>query len=228
MARIGVRAQAMHLLPSRGALTAGEVLATSAAMPFRHLRIEAEGGIAHLITFYPPAPGDQLQALASGTSGVTLVDKLGDATLALGTMRLQGAIGIPVVLALCWVVIALRHGATAALTVMLPTLVGVAWAIPLASLVGTPVSGLTFMALLIVTGVGVNYGIFIRECGVNNVGTAAAIAACATTTLLSFGLLAFSRMPALSWIGSTLVAGILVTLLFSPIAGANPRRQTIQ
>jgi predicted exporter len=58
MARIGVRAQAMQLLPSRGAVTAGEVLATSTAMPFRHLRINAEGGIAHLITFYPPAPRD--------------------------------------------------------------------------------------------------------------------------------------------------------------------------
>ena len=50
---------------------------------------------------------------------------------------------------------------------------------------------------------------------------AGVIASC-LTTLLSFGLLAFCSMPALSWLGTTLSFGILVSFLLTPLALTAP------
>lgn len=79
------------------------------------------------------------------------------------------------------------------------------------------------MGLMLVLGVGVNYAIFLREgeLRAGNDARMAAIAVAGTlmsaaTTLLSFGLLAFSGMPSLRAFGLTLTTGIAVSLLLAP------------
>jgi len=65
--------------------------------------------------------------------------------------------------------------------------------------------------------VGVNYAIFLREGGVRAAATLAGVLLSAGTTLLSFGLLAFSSMPALSGFGLTLLLGIGIAVVLSPM-----------
>ena len=73
------------------------------------------------------------------------------------------------------------------------------------------------MALMLVLGVGVNYAIFLREGGQRAAATLAGVLLSAGTTLLSFGLLAFSSMPALSGFGLTLLVGVGIAVLLAPM-----------
>ena len=77
------------------------------------------------------------------------------------------------------------------------------------------------MALMLVIGVGVNYAIFLREglCkgGTHAAASLAGVLLSAGTTLLSFGLLAFSSMPALASFGLTLLIGVGIAVLLAPI-----------
>lgn len=81
---------------------------------------------------------------------------------------------------------------------------------------GTPFTLFNLMALMLVLGVGVNYAIFLREGGMYAAATLAGVLLSAGTTLLSFGLLSFSSMPALSGFGLTLLIGIGIAVLFAP------------
>jgi len=74
------------------------------------------------------------------------------------------------------------------------------------------------MALLLVLGVGVNYSIFLMEGRTRPGTTGVAVLLSASTTVLSFGLLAFSGTPALAGFGATLLTGIAVTVLATPLA----------
>jgi predicted exporter len=80
-----------------------------------------------------------------------------------------------------------------------------------------PLSLFNIMALMLVLGVGVNYSIFLREGGVHAAASLAGVLLSAGTTLLSFGLLAFSSMPALSSFGLTLLIGVGVAVILAPI-----------
>ena len=73
------------------------------------------------------------------------------------------------------------------------------------------------MGLMLVLGVGVNYAIFLREGGVRAAATLAGVLLSAGTTLLSFGLLAFSSMPALAGFGLTLLVGVGMAVLLAPM-----------
>jgi len=90
---------------------------------------------------------------------------------------------------------------------------GIAAALALTGYTGAPFTLFGVMALMLVLGVGVNYAIFLVE-GRGREGPAfVAVLLSAATTVLSFGLLAFSGTPALAQFGRTLVAGIGVAVL---------------
>jgi predicted exporter len=81
---------------------------------------------------------------------------------------------------------------------------------------GTPLNLFNLMGLVLVLGVGVNYAIFLREGGVRAAATLAGVLLSAGTTMLSFGLLAFSSMPVLSSFGLTLLVGVSIAVLLAP------------
>ena len=95
---------------------------------------------------------------------------------------------------------------------------------------GEPISLFNVMALLLVLGIGVDYALFFRETGLESPATLLAITMSSFTTVLAFGLLAFSETTAVHAFGLTVLIGILVAFLLSPIAGwqitNRPERQT--
>jgi predicted exporter len=102
--------------------------------------------------------------------------------------------------------------------VLLPTLLGIAAALAAAGYAGRPLTLFSIMALMLVLGVGVNYSIFLMEGRARSGTTFVAVSLSAATTILSFGLLAFSSTPALARFGATLLVGIAVAVLLSPLA----------
>ena len=78
--------------------------------------------------------------------------------------------------------------------------------------VAQPLSMFHLVALLLVVGVGLDYGLFFNRItgdGSEFEQTVRALAVCAISTTLVFGLLSLSQTPVLHAIGSTVTVGVV-------------------
>ena len=200
-------------------LTPQAWVASPTAAPFRHLWLGRAGeGYASVVVPAGAADNRALEALATDVPGVTFVDKAASVSRLFAQYRSVLSYGLGVALLLVLGVLSWRYGLRGGAAVLLPAGLGIAAAVALAGYAGSSVTLFNVMALLLVLGVGVNYSIFLVE-GRSRAGTTGiAVALSAATTMLSFGLLAFSGTPALAGFGGTLLAGIAVTVLGAPLS----------
>ncbi|MFT4179582.1 MAG: hypothetical protein QM612_08995 [Thermomonas sp.] len=208
-------------------LTAQAFLASPASQPLRQLWLGDVGGQVTSVVMVndlsrPNALAD-LRAAAEGLPGVRWVDRSADFSRLLGHYRrlMSGLllVGVALVLAALW----LRYRQQA-WRVLTPTLLAVALTLGLLGLLGQPLQLFNVLALLLLLGMGIDYGIFLIE----HRGDASAwLAVCvgAASTWLSFGLLALSQTPALRAFGLTLLFGIGQVWLISPLFRPLPNPQ---
>jgi predicted exporter len=76
------------------------------------------------------------------------------------------------------------------------------------------------MALILVLGIGLDMGIFLTETD-EAPHTWLAVSLSTVTSLLAFGLLAFSDTPVLHHFGLTVAIGLLLVWLFAPLVRQN-------
>lgn len=202
-----------------------DFLALNESTPFRHLRLLHEGKVRHIVTLRDVKDAAAIRVKLGEATDATLVDKASSISGLLGDVRRKGALWLGLALLLALATLSLRYGIARAALLLLPTAIGMAWAPLLASVCGVPFSIFGLMALILVLGVGVNYSIFLWEGGTNSKSALAGVIASCLTTLLSFGLLAFCSMPALSWLGTTLGFGILLSFLLTPLALAGNTKE---
>lgn len=156
----------------------------------------------------------QLAAAAEALPGVRWVDKAGEVSALLGRYRwamtaLLLAGHVAVLAALCW-----RYRA-AAWRAWLPTAAASLLAVASLGWLGEPLQLSNVLALLLLLGIGVDYGIFLLEH--QGDGTAwLAVVLGAASTWLAFGLLALSGTPALHSFGLTLLLGVALVWALSP------------
>lgn len=103
--------------------------------------------------------------------------------------------------------------------VVLPSWCGGALTLGLLSLAGVELNLLHMVGLLLVLGMGIDYGIFLVDAERTRATPAAllGIALACCSTLLSFGLLAISTMPALRALGQTVAVGVCANVLLAPL-----------
>ncbi len=208
-------------------LAIDEWLKSLLSVPFRHLwlgRMEAVAGTTASADTYASIVQPQgirdlarLAKAADGLPGVTFVDKVGSVSHLFQEYRQWGALWLSGALVLVYGVLYLRYGLMQAFFMLLPTLLSIAVVLGGFGYMKTPLTLFNTMGFMLVLGVGVNYAIFLREGGVNAAATLAGVLLSAGTTVLSFGLLAFSSMPALSGFGTTMLLGIGVSVLLAPM-----------
>jgi predicted exporter len=90
---------------------------------------------------------------------------------------------------------------------------------------GEPLSLFHVATFLLVIGLGLDYALFLNRpegTGAERIRTNFGLLVCSTTTILVFGVLACSGIPALHAIGMTAACGSLCCLLF---AGTMARRE---
>lgn len=206
-------------------------LATPISAPFRHLWLGSAG--AGMAAVGLPSGYDQVADLAEaarGIEGVTLVDKPGAVSRLFADYRRLGAWVLAGATLLVLAVLVWRYGRRGGLAVLVPTLLAQALTLGLLGHLGIAFNLFNLLALLLILGVGINYAIFLYE-GARGDGTREAAALVgvvlsALTTLLSFGLLGLSAMPALAGFGTTLALGIATSVLLAPavlvLAGRRP------
>ena len=193
-------------------------LASPLSMPYRHLWLEQTGNrSASVVQLQGVRDVAALSVVAAAVPGVSLVDKAGNVSRLFGEYRHWGALWLAGAVTLVYAVLCLRYGLRNAAVVLAPTLLAIGAAVGLIGYLGVAFTLFNLMGLMLVLGVGVNYAIFLREGGVHAPATLAGVMLSAGTTLLSFGLLSLSSMPALSGFGLTLLAGIGMAVLMAPM-----------
>lgn len=111
------------------------------------------------------------------------------------------------------------------LRVLLPVAAAISGVVTLLLAFAQPLSMFHLVALLLVIGVGLDYGLFFnRPAGddAEREQIVRALAVCAISTTLVFGLLSFSQTPVLHAIGSTVAIGVIVCFLLAAVFARNP------
>ncbi|MCC2674999.1 MAG: hypothetical protein K0R58_1946 [Ramlibacter sp.] len=155
-----------------------------------------------------------LQDAAAGLDGVRWVNRSGDVATLLGRYRWSMTAlllaGHLLVFAALW-----TRFRSAAWRAWLPTAVASVVAVAVQGWLGEPFQLTNILALLLLLGIGVDYGIFLLEHDGDGAAWLAVVLG-AASTWLAFGLLALSSTPALHAFGLTLMIGVALVWALSP------------
>ena len=207
-------------------------LKTPAATPFRYLWMgdEAQHGAASLVLPQGDASAALLKQAAADLPGVSLVDKAAGVSELFGRYRRYASVWLLAAVLLIVPVFGWRYGWRNVPRVLAPPVLGIGFTLAVLGYLHHPLTLFHGMALMLVLGVGANYAVFLRE-GEPHVthrpgAMYASVLLSAVTALLSFGLLAWSSMPALQDFGLTLLLGIGFTAVLVPASTA-PRASSL-
>ncbi|MFL9872829.1 MMPL family transporter [Paraburkholderia megapolitana] len=213
-------------------------LAAPWSRPFRHLwlgnvgEIDGRaGGYAALVMPRRVTTANEaaLIAIAGALPQVVFVDKAASVSRLFGAYRVDSGLWLAGALVLVLGLLMWRYTLRGGLATALPVMLAVGVTLSVFGYAAVPLNLFNWLALMLVLGVGANYAVFLREgagrpdADLGAVWTGVLLSA--ATTLLSFGLLGLSAMPALRSFGGTLALGIAVSVLLAPIGmPASPRR----
>lgn len=216
--QLGADAAASPPAQAAGVLTVQDWLANPVSQAMRHLWLGREGkGYASVMLVRGLESTGSIGRVATAVDkvqGAQWVDRVADFSTLLKRYRLimtwllvAGAVAVASLL--FW-----RYGA-ASWRAMLPTLLAAALSVALLGWLNVPLQLFSVLALALLLGVGVDYGIFLLEHpGDGESWTAIVLGA--ASTLLAFGLLALSATPALHAFGMTMLSGVGAVWLLSP------------
>jgi predicted exporter len=220
-AQLGEQLPGISLPPSvLKTLTIEQWLDSAVSEPLRHQWLgHFDGGYASVVLLRG-AEGTQgmhqLAALAPRVPGVRWVDKVAEISGILGSTRHSMTWVILLSYALVFAALCLRFGRQG-WRALAPTLLASLLALALLSLLGQAIQLFNVLALLLILGMGVDYGIFLlAQPSPQAQRPFLSVSLAAISTLLSFGLLALSSTPALRAFGLTMLFGITLSWLLMP------------
>jgi len=210
--------------PAPEPLSLAELQASALEPLVRPFRVSLGDQVGIVSFLHELRDEDALSARLGSIDGARLIDIEGALTRAYGTYRTKmlwlSLIGLGAVLAL----VALRHRAVRpTLTAFTPALLAALGTVAIISLAGIELNVLSLVALLMVVSMGVDYGVFLSEAKPGSAALEAthlAVFVAGTSTLLGFGLLAFSDQPPLFSIGLTAGIGVSLCFILAPTLNA--------
>ncbi|WP_283630584.1 MMPL family transporter [Shewanella baltica] len=160
---------------------------------------------------------DALKARFAHDGSVQLIDKVADISAVMGHYRLLTLKLLALALGIALLLFSLNFGfKKAAVVVAVPALAALLTLATL-GLTGSPLSLFHALALILVFGIGIDYSLFFASAQNHGKAVMMAVFMSACSTLLAFGLLAFSQTQAIHYFGLTLSLGIGFTFLLSPL-----------
>jgi predicted exporter len=211
------------LLAAGQPLLLDEFLASPASEPWRHLWLgERDGVYASIVALrgMDNKASQQVMLAVGGMPGVQWVDKVAEISSVLG--RYRAYMGW-VLLGAYAVVFALLYHRYRGRTwrVMAPTALASIATLAMLGFASQDLQLFHVLALMLLLGVGVDYGIFMQEHPERRNSTPwLAVGLSAANTILSFGLLGLSATPALQAFGLTMLMGTTLVWLLAPCFGS--------
>ncbi|MDW2147103.1 MMPL family transporter [Vibrio sp. 378] len=158
-----------------------------------------------------------VKAFAKSQSDVVYLNKAEEISALFGEYRIKIMELLAAASALIFLVLIKRYGLQHSWRVLLPSLIACACGLATAVAMGTTLNLFNLLGLVLILGIGIDYTLFFAE-KARSVSTLLAITLSAMTTVLSFGLLSLSQTHAIHSFGITVLSGIFVAWLLSPIA----------
>ncbi|HCY61262.1 MAG TPA: transporter [Oxalobacteraceae bacterium] len=200
-------------------LTVEAFMQAPASEPWRHLWLgQLDEGYASVVAVrgLSLAGLPELQQAAAGLAGVQWVDKVADISSLLGRYRQYMGWALLFSYAAVFCLLFLRYRA-ATWRVLAPTALASGLTIALLGIAGHQLQLFHVLALMLLLGIGVDYGVFFQERPDRREASAwMAVSLSAASTLLSFGLLGLSKTPALQAFGLTMLLGTALVWLIVP------------
>lgn len=160
---------------------------------------------------------DAIKARFAHDESVQLIDKVADISAVMGHYRQLTLKLLALALGIALLLFSLNFGIKkAAVVVAVPALAALLTLATL-GLTGSPLSLFHALALILVFGIGIDYSLFFASAQNHGKAVMMAVFMSACSTLLAFGLLAFSQTQAIHYFGLTLSLGIGLTFLLSPL-----------
>lgn len=156
---------------------------------------------------------------------VKFVSAIADIETSLKHLRFSALQLLFVAVALISVLVFFQYKLWATLKIMAVPAFSIVLSLSGLAALGIPITLFHIMALFLVLGLSMDYVIFAAEMTENSVATLTAIVLAATTSLLSFGLLVFSSLPAVSAFGITVIIGSALNL-FGAMALASQKMES--
>lgn len=147
--------------------------------------------------------------------GAQFIDRVADISEVLGRYRERASMLIACAWLLIGSLLVMRYGLRDAVRLLAVPLGAALLTLALFGLLGISASLFNVLALFLVLGLGMDYGVFLRESRDARAPTLLALALSTLGTMLSYGLLAFSATPFIRSLGLTLTVGIGLTWLFA-------------
>ncbi|MDC8829452.1 MMPL family transporter [Alteromonas gilva] len=154
-----------------------------------------------------------IEAASKTIDNVQYVNTLANASKALKAQRETGTKLLFLAYALIALLIAVYYRKLSAVMLLLIPASASLIAVAIVSAMGQSLNVFHIMALFLVLGLGMDYIIFAKEMAGQQATTHQAILLSAVTSLLSFGLLAFSSMPIVQAFGSIVLIGNTINFI---------------
>lgn len=158
-------------------------------------------------------------AAVSDLPGVAWVDQVESVSSLFARYRIRASGLLAMAFCLASLGLGFKFGWRNGATVMSVPVLALAVSLAMLGWFGQLFSLFNLFALLLVLGIGVDYGLFFFMAGDRRASTSLGVTLSALTTLLAFGLLAISSTEIVHAFGFTVTCGIVTALLSAPLIG---------
>ena len=204
---------------SKNVLTTDAWLKTRVSENWKDLVVMQSGAtVATVIRFtgtLDEAVKQKLKSLSESEAGVSYVDKIQNISELMGSYRSQ-IISWIVTAYICVLMVLLYRYKQQVWRVVLPPLFASVVTLAILAQVEQGFNLFHLMALILVLGIGLDMGIFLMETD-DAPYTWLAVSLSAYTSLLAFGMLAWSDTPVLHHFGLTVLSGLAIVWLVTPL-----------
>lgn len=182
--------------------------------------LEKTGGeTAHIVMLNNLKNIKAIEQATKDMDGISLINPVQNVSDLLEKYRVRAIYLLIISTVLMMPLLFWRYGIKHAMKMIVPPLLTVIFTPGLCALFGLSFTFFNAMALVLVLSFAIDYVIFCSEShGGHRPVTLLAITMTGTTTALSFGLLALSSVSVVQSFGATMLAGMILSYLFSPMA----------
>lgn len=182
--------------------------------------IHTDSGVALFATVFGDSPIDAqvLASVAAGVQGAQYVQPLERINNTFAQIRVRATWLVIIGYLLISGILVWRYGYRETLRMLVPPLLALGITLGALGWLREPVNVFVVVALILILGLGRDYAIFLREVGARERSPALSVTLSALATIMSFGLLSLSRIPALHAFGVATLIGIVASVLLAPLS----------
>ncbi|GAD88480.1 hypothetical protein VHA01S_005_00830 [Vibrio halioticoli NBRC 102217] len=160
---------------------------------------------------------EQVKAFVASQPDINYLNKAEEISSLFAKYRVKVVELLLAALSVIALVLIKRYGFRHTVKILLPSIIACLAGLAAALATGASLNLFNLLALILIIGIGIDYTLFFAEKS-RSPSTLLAITLSALTTLLSFGLLSLSQTHAIHSFGITVLCGIFVAWLLSPLA----------